>query len=106
MTVPDWYALTLLGLAAFRTWKLIGDDTILDRPRNWSMLMAFKIGGSKGKDYWETLIECPWCAGFWVSLLWWGAFELWPHGSLVAAVPLAISAIVGYLGTIFHALAD
>ncbi len=104
--IPTWYPLTLLGLAAFRTWKLIGDDTILDRPRNWSMLGAFKLGGPKLKDYWETLIECPWCAGFWVSLLWWGAWYLWPHGTLIATVPLAISAVVGFLGTIFHALAD
>lgn len=103
MTIPNWYDLVLLGLAAFRTWKLIGDDTILDRPRKWSMLMAFRIGGPKAKDYWETLIECPWCAGFWISLAWWGAWQLWSHGTLVAAGAMAISAIVGLLG---HLIAD
>jgi hypothetical protein len=97
MTYPNWYGLVLLGLAAFRTWKLIAEDTILDRPRNASLMLAYKIAGPKGKDYWQTLIECPWCAGFWISLAWWGAFELWPNGSLVAAVPLALSAIVGLL---------
>lgn len=106
MQIPNWYELALLGLAAFRTWKLIGDDTILDRPRNWSMLGAYKLGGAKGKLYWETLIECPWCAGFWISLAWWGAWEAWPHTTLVVTVPLVISAIVGFLGTIFHTLAD
>lgn len=95
MRVPDWYGLVLLGLAAFRTWKLIGDDTILDRPRAW----AVKRGG----EYLETMLECPWCAGFWISLAWWGIYELWPHGTLVAAVPLAISAVVGLLG---HLISD
>jgi len=102
MQIPDWYALLLLGLAAFRSWKLIGDDTILDRPRKRSMELAFKFGGAKGKNYWETLLECPWCAGFWVSLIWWGLWEAWPHGTLVASAPLAISAIVGLIGSVFQ----
>lgn len=103
MTVPSWYELTLLGLAVFRTWKLVGDDTILDRPRNWSLQMAYNWRGAKGKHYWETLLECPWCAGFWISLLWWGAWQAWPHGTLVASVPLAISAVAGLLG---HLISD
>lgn len=90
MTLPDWYGLVLLGLAAFRTWKLIGEDTILDWPRNWLV----KRLGTKFSE----LIECPWCAGFWISLLWFGAVELWPHGALIAAFPLAVAAIVGMLG--------
>ena len=98
MKIPDWYSLVLLSLAAFRIWKLIGDDTILDRPRAVSMLWVFKLGGPRAKDYWETLIECPWCAGFWVSLAWWGAWQAWPHGIIVASVPLAISAVVGLIG--------
>jgi hypothetical protein len=87
LRLPDWYALLLLGLAAFRTWKLIGEDTILDIPRAWVV--------KRGGEYVEALLECPWCAGFWISLAWWGAYELWPHGSLIAAVPLAVSGLVG-----------
>jgi hypothetical protein len=98
--IPSWYGLILLGLAAFRTWKLIGDDTILDRPRAKLLLLSFRAGGPKAKNYVEALLECPWCAGFWISLLWWGAFMLWPHGTVVASVPLAIAAIVGLLGNL------
>lgn len=88
--IPSFLGLTLLSLAAYRTWKLIGEDTILDRPRNW----AVKRGG----EYVKLFLECPWCAGFWVSLAWWGLWQLWPHAVLVAAGVMAISAIVGILG--------
>lgn len=88
MSVPGWYELVLLSLAAFRTWKLVGEDTILDRPRN---------AITKRSAYVETMLECPWCAGFWISLAWWGAWEAWPHITLVASVPLAISALVGII---------
>jgi hypothetical protein len=98
VSYPSWWEFVLLALAAYRTWKLIAEDTILDRPRNWTIKQAFKIWGPKGKDYLETLLECPWCAGFWVSLAWWGAWQAWPHGTLVAAGAMALSAVVGILG--------
>lgn len=85
MSVPGWYELALLALAAYRTWYLIGQDTILDRPRRYIT--------AKSK-YVETLLECPYCAGFWVSLGWWGAWQLWPHGALVVAGALAVAALV------------
>ncbi len=88
--IPDWWTTALLALAAFRTWKLIGDDTILDRPRTWIV--------KRGGEYVETLLECPWCAGAYVSVAWWLAWYFWPHGTLVASVPFAISALVGLFG--------
>lgn len=86
MNVPGWYALLLLALSAFRTWRLLAEDTILDRPR-----AALVRPLPKGEEF----ILCPWCAGFWVSLAWWAAWQAWPHGTLVVAVPFAISAVVG-----------
>lgn len=87
MTLPNWYELVLLALATYRTFRLIADDVIFDRPRIW-------LVGKLGKPF-EEWATCPWCAGFWLSLLWWIAFELWPHGTPIAAVPFAISALVG-----------
>ena len=98
MIVPSWYALSLLAFAAFRTWKLIGEDTILDTPRLWALYRIEKHGSKGARQYAEAMIECPWCAGFWISLAWWGAYELWPHGSLIVATPLVLSALVGILG--------
>lgn len=83
--IPGYLELVLLGLAAYRTWKLLAEDTILDGARD-------RMG------YGLKFLRCPWCSGFWIALAWWGAWQLWPHGTLVAAGAAAISAVVGFLG--------
>ena len=89
MQVPDWYALLLLALASYRTWKLLAEDTILDAPREY---VCKRIGKMR------PFLTCPWCAGFWIVLAWWGAWQAWPHGTLIAATVMALSALVGVLG--------
>jgi hypothetical protein len=89
VSVPSWYELVLLGLAAYRTWKLIAEDTITEGLRKRWL-------GRRAK--WGVFVNCPWCAGFWVSLAWWGAWQAWPHGTLVAATVFTLSLIVGVLG--------
>ncbi len=71
-------------------WKLIGDDAVLDRPRDYLL--------GRVSETWDYFVTCPWCAGFWIVLAWWGAWLAWPHGVIVVAVPFALSAVVGYLG--------
>lgn len=89
-----WWEFTLLALAAFRTFKLLAFDVVLDRPRDWLV----------GRNTWEAKehyrgklddwIHCPWCFGFWISLAWWGAWQAWPHGTIIVAVPLALNAVM------------
>lgn len=88
MSVPGWWAFLLLGLAAFRTWRLDAEDTILDRPRAWVIGRFPKA---------ETFIGCPWCSGAWFAVAWWTFFEAWPHWTLVVAAPFALSAIVALI---------
>lgn len=102
MSVPGWWAFLLLGLAAFRIYRLLGEDTILDRPRGW--LLRLPTDWREGqrvpdsyRDKWGAFITCPWCAGFWITLLWWAAWQIWPHGTLVVAALFALSTIVGLL---------
>ena len=85
MSIPDWYILILLALASYRTWRLLAEDEILERPREWL------IGGRKRL---AEFVVCPWCLGFWVALGWWGAWQIWEFGTEVVAVPLALSALV------------
>ena len=93
--VPEVWELILLGLAAGRLWKVIGDDRILDRPRDWALA---KLGSDDQEAYWGDFLVCPWCAGFWISLVLWTAWLIWPYGTLVFCGLWAISALVGLFG--------
>ncbi len=83
--IPTWYGTILLALAAWRTWLLLAEDKVLDRPRD-----RVAPAGSKRTEF----IACAACFGFWIALAWWLAFIAWPHWSVIIAVPFAVSAIV------------
>lgn len=107
--IPEPFEFALLCLIAARLWKLIGDDRILDRPREWLLDRV----ETRGRDsvYWGDFIICPWCAGFWVSGL---TYAAWVAilGELNSAsdVPVglgvwfAISGVVGLFGLVVERL--
>lgn len=54
-----------------------------------------KEGDPTPKEYRAGLgswITCPYCAGFWVAVLWWVAWLIWPYETTLFAVPWALSA--------------
>lgn len=93
--IPDWWEFILLALAAFRCWWLIANDKILDKPRDWVLA---RISA-------DEFVECPWCAGAWITLAWWGAWVAWDE-TVYAAVPFALSAAVAILAMAVDRLAD
>lgn len=94
MTVPNWWEFALLGLAAFRTTRIVGWDTITDRPRELLVRRA-KHAAGKYRHEIDVFLHCGWCAGFWHSLGWWVAFQVWGSGTVGVAALFAISAAVG-----------
>lgn len=102
MIIPSWLGIFLLVGAAARTYRLIAEDTILDRPRSW--LIHLPVGWQEGdpvpvnyRHWLATWITCPWCAGQWHVLAWWGAFELSPHWATIVAVPAALGMALGLI---------
>jgi len=97
--VPNWYGLLLLGLGAFRVYRLISSDTILDHARAWILRLPvdWQEGDKIPPGFRAKLAEfltCPWCLGFWISLVWWAAWLQWPTETVYVSVPLAISTLV------------
>jgi hypothetical protein len=98
VNIPDWYEIILLSLAAWRIFQLIAFDSILDQPRRYVTRLGKKWekeGDALPKEYrekWALFLQCPYCLGFWIGLVWWGAWLIWPYETLVAAVPFVISA--------------
>lgn len=97
--IPTPWELALIVLAAWRVWRLLAEDTILDGVRR-AVLRRWPS---------ETVAEfmdCPYCLGFWVALAWVIALWVEPYWTVVAAVPWAVSAGVAVLATAVHRLAD
>lgn len=81
--MPNAFEAILLALAAWRIWQLLADDTIFDRPRRYITVRSAALA---------EFIECPYCLGFWIALLWVIAFAIWPTETLWAALPFAVNA--------------
>lgn len=95
--IPGWWASLILALAAWRVFHLLAFDDILDRPRRYITRTpsSWREGEPAPSSYRAGIgefIECPYCFGFWIALVFFGAWEIWPHGTLVVATPLMLSA--------------
>lgn len=84
MSIPDWWEAVVLALAAWRTFQLLAADDILDTPRRYVT--------ERVSEYWEDFLTCPYCAGWWIALAWWGAWQAWGDSTLVVATPFMLSA--------------
>lgn len=99
MSVPGWWETLLLVAATYRVWRLVAFDTVTDGVRARVFPASKRPGGELVRRWqrWLEFLQCPWCAGFWLSLAAWGAWQLWPHGTMVVAAPLVISMLVGVI---------
>ena len=100
VSVPSPWVAILLALAVFRIYRLIAEDTILDGPRRKILRLGnewMKEGDKVPETFrahWSAFITCPWCLGFWLSLLAWVAWLIFPTETVFLAVPWALSAAV------------
>lgn len=98
VSVPDWWSTILLSVAAWRTFQLLANDDILDRPRRWLLRLGKewqKEGDPFPDNYrlgWAQFLTCPYCMGAHVALWWWIAWEIEARWTEIIAAPFVISA--------------
>ncbi len=83
-------------LAAFRLTRLVTEDAITEGLRERVMAEAYRKPGGVGAKV-HKLVECPWCAGFWISAGVVAARTLAPKAWQPVAVVLATSGAVGLI---------
>jgi hypothetical protein len=88
--LPDVWEAALLTLAAYRWFRLSAEDDLLNRPRAW-LLKRIR------SDKLELFIQCPACAGFWIVLCWYAAWQIEQRWTLLVAVPFAANAVMIFL---------
>jgi hypothetical protein len=105
MIPPPWTSI-ILTLAAYRLTRLIGWDEfpLAQKTRAWLTGRYWtKIEGDVELE-WGYLrpllahfLACPFCQGFWVSVLTYIAWLQFPTQTLYVAVPFALSGAVGLI---------
>jgi hypothetical protein len=91
--IPAWLPAVILALAVFRIYRLIADDDILDGPRD---RLLDRLAEERLEKL-DKLITCPWCLGFWLSVLAWLAWLVTPDWTVGLAFPWALSAGVALI---------
>ena len=61
---------TIFLLSCWGLTHLLVVGKILDQPRNWLMIKS---------EFFQKLLECYQCTGFWVGLFFWCIFKDLPH---------------------------
>lgn len=87
MNLSDPVVLIVVALAAYRLWKLVAEDLISQRLRD------------RLSDRAVEFVACPWCLGFWISLIVVVVAANWEIPITLSV--FAVSAIVGMLGEWF-----
>ncbi len=101
MTVPLWLQLLVYALAVARVTGLIVSDSITEPARDALIGWLDDRPATLG-NFIATLIECPWCAGMWVSLI--ASPLVWFWGDspvmLIPAIALAFSQATGMISNL------
>lgn len=100
MSAFDLLGLIVLTLGAWRLWRILSTDTVLDWPRDRILGTTTLAAGTSHyrRPKLAEFVGCPWCFGWWLML---GAFCAWHWWSktdtVLIAAPLAMSAVGGLL---------
>lgn len=98
MTPETLIALLILMLAGHRVARIVGWDSITQQWRQ--RLLGYDDDGKRNR--WPAnhkkigeFVHCPWCQGFWWSIILYAAWRYYPEVTLTICSPLAISSGIG-----------
>lgn len=91
MTLIAWTL--ILGLAAFRLWRLAAVDSITEPLHGRILAMKSPAG-----QWFSSMWHCPWCLGFHLSIVVWALWTYLPAIGQPICMILAISTLVGFIG--------
>lgn len=98
--VPSPWEFALLAAAVFRVYRLLARDTITASAREVVTGYDDESAPSpedqpaNARAWLSTLVRCPWCLGFHLSVEAYVAWRRWPRQTMTVATPLALSAAV------------
>lgn len=84
----------VICLAAYRVTRLVTTDDIALRPRLW---LTEKLEATRFSSYTKG-ITCPWCVGFWISLVIVLVSNIYVRIPYPALYVGAVSTVVGLIG--------
>ena len=99
--MTDPVLLLIYALAVARVTGLIVEDSITEPAREWALGWLDDRPKTLGA-FIAALIQCPWCAGMWVSLVASPMVWFW-HASpvmLIPAIALAFSQFTGMISNL------
>lgn len=101
MSTADLLGLLVLSLGAWRVWRILSTDVVLDWPRDRILGATQPLAGGPihyTRPRLAEFVGCPWCLGWWIAL---GAFAAWhwwsKTDSVLIAIPFALSTVIGLL---------
>ncbi len=100
MSTHDLLGLIIVTLGAWRAWRVISTDTILDWPRDRILGTITLAGGVTHykRKHLADFVGCAWCLGFWLALGAAAAWHWWSKDNTVLiSIPLAASAAIGLI---------
>lgn len=113
----------ILALAVYSITRLISIDSFppIEKARNWfydrfphdgysslkrpvrGQWVTHGVGYHVNIGVWQgELLSCPWCLGWWVSLVGSVLFLFWPMTVLALCVPFALRVIPGIIESLLH----
>jgi len=110
--MPGWLVLAILVMGAYRVTRIITTDEVFAPVRNrlaetWDSSLGWvsrdrDTGEIYAVPQWRAflreMLDCDWCAGFWVSVVTAAGLFIDPEWSTIVMVPFAISSAIGLIG--------